>query len=123
MESRTEKLPKGRSYPLKPAMLSSGIEAAGLALPVRLTRSDKYDSAFEAIYYPDGSLPWGDGEHFRVTCRAVSSDHAAALRAVLECEVIPRFVEWARNIEGLDPRSPVRREKQSFSYPYPKPED
>lgn len=120
MDSRTEKLPKGRSYPLKPSALRTAIDAAGLTLPVELTRWDQFDPALIARFYPDGAWRGKDGEFFWVSCKAVRSDHAAALRAVIECEAVPQLVEWARRIEALDARSPVRREKQTFSYPYPR---
>ena len=123
METRTEKLPKGRSYPLKPSALSSAIDRARLTLPVRLTRWDRFDPAFEAHFYPDGTWPGTDGEFFWVSCKAVSSDQAAALRTLVEREAIPQFVDWARSIEGLDPRSPVRRQQQTFSYPYSELQD
>ncbi|HEX8666979.1 MAG TPA: hypothetical protein VF727_01235 [Allosphingosinicella sp.] len=122
MESRTDKLPKGRSYPLKPSALSSAVDAAKLTLPVELTRWDKFGPCFTARFYPDGAWPGKNDEFFWVSCKAVSSDQAAAVRAVIEREAIPQFIEWARSIEALDARSPVRREKQIFCYAYPKPE-
>ena len=123
MQSRKEKLPRGRSYPLKPSRLASAVEDAGLASPVELTRWDEFDSAFQARFYPDGSWAGIDGEYFWVSCKAVSSDKAEALRVILEREAIPRFVKWAKGIEALDIRSPIRREKQTFTYPYPPLDD
>lgn len=120
MESTTEKLPKGRSYPLKPSKLASAVEEARLALPVELTRWDRYDAALKADFYPDGEWPGKEGEFFWVRCRAVPADNASALRSVLESQAIPRFVEWAKSIEALHACSPIRREKQTFSFAYPR---
>jgi len=33
-------------------------------------------------------------------------------------EAIPKLIEWAKSIEAQDARSPVRREKQSFTFSY-----
>jgi hypothetical protein len=62
-------------------------------------------------------------EHFWVRCKAVNSDQAAALRVVLEGEAIPHVCRMGEEYRRTDRRSPVRREKQTFSYPYPKLED
>lgn len=118
MESTTERLAKGRSYPLKPSRLASALDAA-LTLPVELTRWDRYDAALKAGFYPEGGWPGKDGEFFWISCKAVSSSEASAMREVLERDAIPRLVEWAKDIEARDACSPVRREKQTFSYPYP----
>lgn len=112
-QSRTERLPKGRSYPLKPSVLFAAVEAAGLSLPVELTRWDKFDCALEADFYPDRLF--GE-EKFWVRCRAVPSALAAEVRATVEARALPQFIEWAKGIEALDPRSPLRRERQTFAY-------
>ena len=114
MESRSEKLPKGRSYAVRPAALATAIEASGLSLPVELTQWDRFDHAFMADFLPNGWPKQAEHELFWVHCRAVPSRRAAEARAKVEAEVIPQFIKWARAIEGLDTASPVRREKQSF---------
>lgn len=119
MQSTTDKLPTGRSYPLKPSKLASAVDDAALELPFELTRWDKFDAVLQARFYPAGEWPGKDGEFFWVSCKAVPSDQASAVRGILERDAIPQLVEWAKGIEALDERSPVRREKQSFTYPYP----
>lgn len=107
MKSRKEKLPKGRSYPLRPSVLEAAISDACLELPVTLTRWDyKKEEVFEATFYPAGSL---SGESFWVACGAAPSDKAAEIRAKIESEVIPKFIQWAKAIEALDLKSPRRR--------------
>ncbi|MCC2603002.1 hypothetical protein [Sphingopyxis yananensis] len=108
---------KGRSYPLKPSELESAILESGLQLPVEFTRWDKFDPVLEANYYPDGSRSGRSGEFIWVYCKAVESASAKAVNARLLSEALPSFLKWAKHIEGLDARSPVRREKQSFSFP------
>ena len=119
MQSTTERLPRGRSYPLKPSKLASAVDDAALRLPVELTRWDKFDAALQARFYPEGEWPGKGGEFFWISCKAVPSDQASALRDLLEQDAIPQIVQWAKGIEALDARSPVRREKQMFTYPYP----
>jgi hypothetical protein len=118
MRSWQKKLPKGRSYPLKPSFLEAAIANAGITLPVELARIDSSkDAAFTAGYSPPGSFP--KGELFELTCQSVPSEHATEIRAALEAEAIPQFVEWAKSIEALDYRSPVRREHQFFKWVFP----
>lgn len=116
MDSRADKLPKGRSYPLKPSVLINAVEASGLTIPVELTRWDKFDHVFKATFYPSGSRPGREGDFFWVYCRAVSSERAAEARALVEAEAIPQFIEWAKNIEKLDTLSTIRREKPTFEF-------
>ena len=97
-------------------MLAAAVETSGIALPVELTRWDKFDHVFEADFLPNG---WpGQREHalIWVHCRAVPSHRAAEARDIVEREAIPRFIRWARMIDSLDAASPIRREKQSFRY-------
>jgi hypothetical protein len=119
MQSSTEKLPKGRTYPLKPMLLASALQDAGIAIRVTLTRWDKFDESLQARFSPDAWLPGQAGELIWVSCKAVSSNQAPAIRAAVESEGVARLIEWAKSIEALDARSPVRREQQTFTYPYP----
>lgn len=116
MDSRAAKLPRGRSYPLKPSLLAAAVEAAGLSSRVKLMQWDRYDHAFEAVFHPDGSFPGQEGDMFRVRCRAVPSANAARARQVVEAEAIPRFILWALGIERLDEFSTVRREWPKFHF-------
>jgi len=117
LESRKDKLPKGRSYPLKPSELERAVLASGLELPVEFTRWDKFEPVLQASYYPDGSWSGRSGDFIWVYCKAVDSMSANAINARLVGEALPSFVKWAKHIEALDARSTVRREKQSFSFP------
>jgi hypothetical protein len=112
-KSRTERLPKGLSYPLKPSILSAAVAAAGLSLPVEFTRWDEFECALKADFHP--ARLFGE-EKFWVRCRAVPSAVAADVRAIVEARAVPRFIEWAKEIEALDLRSPIRRERQTFTY-------
>jgi hypothetical protein len=58
------------------------------------------------------------GDFIWVYCKAVESASANAINARLLSEAIPRVIEWAKHIESLDVRSPIRREKQSVSFPF-----
>lgn len=116
MKSRGDKLPRGRSYPLKPSELERQVSDAGLQLPVEFTRWDRFDNVFQASFQPEGTWPGKDGEFFWVYCRAVPSVHARDANAKLLSEGIPKFLEWAKGIEKLDERSPIRREKQTFRF-------
>ena len=121
MRSWTKKLPKGRSYPLKPSVLEAAVAEAGIRLPVELARIDSSkEAAFRATYNPSGSFP--KGELFDLSCQSVPSERAVEVRAALEAEVIPQFVEWAKRIEALDTHSPIRREHQHFKWAYPNDE-
>lgn len=118
MRSWTKKLPKGRSYPLKPSVLEAALNQAGLTLPVELARIDSGEGeAFFATYAPSGSFP--KGEIFEITCRSVPSQRVVDVRSALEAEAIPKFVAWAKQIESLDAHSPIRREHQHFKWAYP----
>lgn len=119
MQSQTEKLPKERSYPLKPSMLAAALEDAGIAIRVTLTRWDKFDVTLQARFYPDAWWSGEGGEMIWVSCKAVSSNDVSVIRAAVESEGVARLVEWAKGIEALDARSPIRREQQVFTYPYP----
>jgi hypothetical protein len=114
VKSRSEKLPKGRSYPIKPLLLAAAVENSGISLPVELTQWDRYDHAFHADFLPNGWPKRAEHELIWVHCRAVPSSRAAEARAKIEAEIIPQFIRWAREIDALDARSPIRREKQSF---------
>ena len=119
MRSWQKRLPKGRSYPVRPSVLEAAIADAGIILPVELARIDSSaEAALTAGYSPPGSFP--KGELFELTCQSVPSGRAMEVRAALEAEAIPKFVEWAKGIEALDYRSPVRREHQHFKWVYPK---
>ena len=121
MESRTEKLPKGRSYPLKPSALAAAIARASLDLPVRLTRWDyKKNETFEATFYPKGSSPRDHEAGFWVACGAVPSDQVAEIRALVEADCLPKFIEWARAIQELDGKSPLWWQNRHFSWNFPK---
>ncbi|WP_311268743.1 hypothetical protein [Sphingobium sp. WCS2017Hpa-17] len=117
MESRTEKLPKGRSYPLRPSILSAAVEASGILIPVQLTRWDRGDFVFEASFMPNGFVKLAEHELFWVCCRAVPSSGAKEARTVIEQQAIPQFIEWAKSIDKLDATSTVRRESQTFRFP------
>lgn len=117
MESQKDKLPKGRSYPLKPSELERAVLESGLQLRVEFTRWDKFEPVLQANYYPDGSWSGRSGDFIWIYCKAVESASANAINARLLSEALPRLLKWAKHIEGLDARSPVRREKQSFSFP------
>ena len=62
MESSKHPLPRNRSYPLKPSVLSQAVEASGLTTPVRLMRRDQRDQDLRATFYPDGSWRYADGD-------------------------------------------------------------
>lgn len=121
LRSRKEQLPKGRSYPLKPSVLEGAITDAGLQLPIELTRWDyKQQQVFEATFYPEGSFP--EELCFWVACGAAPSERSAEIRAALESDGIPRFIQWAKEIESLDVKSPRRREHQRFRWEFPEPD-
>ena len=115
--SSGDTLSKGRTYPLKPSELEREIAASGLALHVEFTRWDQFDSVFQASFYPVGTWPGKECEFFWVYCRAVPSAYARAANTKILAEAIPRSIDWAKHIEGLDVRSPIRREKQTFRFP------
>ncbi len=50
-----------------------------------------------------------------VSCKAVPSSEVPAIRTAVESDGVARLVEWAKGIETLDARSPVRREQQTFT--------
>lgn len=116
MKSHGYKLPRGRSYPLKPSELEREVVAAGLGIPVEFTRWDRFDNVFQASFHPEGTWPGKEGEFFWVYCRAVPSAHARDAKSKLLAEGIPKFLAWAKDIERLDERSPIRREKQTFRF-------
>ena len=86
---------------------------------MELTRWDKFDAALEAQFFPAGEWPGKAGEFFWISCKAVASEQASALRDILERDAIPQLIEWAKSIEAQDSRSPIRREKQRFTFSYP----
>lgn len=115
MKSRSEKLPRSRSHPVKATILSAAVAANGITLPVELTNWDRFDHAFQADFMPHG-WPGREQETIWVHCRAVPFHRAAEARQAVEHEAIPQFIEWARSIDVLDASSPIRREKQTFRY-------
>jgi len=95
--------------------LAAAVEASGVALPVELTNSDRFDHAFQADFMPRG-WPGREHETIWVHCRAVPSHRAAEAGQAVENEAIPQFIKWALGIDALDVSSTIRREKQSFRY-------
>ena len=116
MESRTERLPKGRGYPLKPSFLAAAYGASGLNVPLRLTRWDRFDHAFQVDYMPNGLVKQPKHPLFWVRCRAVSTKRVGEARRFIENKAIPQFIEWARKFNGLNASSTIRWEKQTFHY-------
>ncbi|WP_156358181.1 hypothetical protein [Sphingobium sp. Leaf26] len=118
MLSSKDKLPKGRSYPLKPSELERAISHHDLRLPVEFTRWDKFDDVLQASFYPDGSWPGHDGDFIWVYCKAVPSEIRTAISSKMLTEAIPQLMAWAKNIESLDAKSTIRREKQSYRFSF-----
>jgi hypothetical protein len=114
--SRTEKLPKGRSYPVKPSDLAEAVRRAGITIPIELVRWDLFEYALVGKFNPPGWIPSQNGESIWLRCRSVPAERAAEARTVVAGQAIPQFIEWARGIEALDVRSPIRRESQTFSF-------
>ncbi|HST36216.1 MAG TPA: hypothetical protein VLK25_06265 [Allosphingosinicella sp.] len=108
MRSETRKLPKGESFVLKPSILSAALGEAGVVIETHLIRNA--GTLFDAHFWPRSH----DFQYERLYIRAgsVQRSNAAAARAHVETEVIPRIVAWIADILSRDADSPVRREKQ-----------
>jgi hypothetical protein len=114
MNSETEKLPKGQSYPLKPSVLATALTEAGIDIDTHLIRSP--GDVFNAYFWPPHNLPY---ERLYIRIGSVTSDHAHEARSKMEEIVVPRLVQWIAGILAADVKSPTRREKQSLSLKLP----
>jgi hypothetical protein len=108
VRSETAKLPKGHSYPLKPAVLDAALARAGISIDLHLVRSP--GDLFNAYFWP----PNHNVPHERLYVRAgsVPTERAADARQRMETVVIPSLVGWIAEILAQDRNSPVRREQQ-----------
>jgi hypothetical protein len=116
VESETEKLPKGQSYPLKPSVLADALARAGIEIDTHLIRSSS-QRLFDAYFWPtNGNVPY---ERLYIRVGSVPSDKAAIARRWAEDAVVPRLVRWIAAILAMDPKSPIRREEQSIHLSLP----
>jgi hypothetical protein len=113
MQSRTAKLPKGHSYPLKPSALEAALASAGVIIDVHLVRSP--GDLFSAHFWPPNeNVPY---DRLYVQAGSVSREIAAEARHHAEAVMIPRLVQWVTSILAQDGNSPVRREQQVLDLP------
>jgi hypothetical protein len=108
MRSKTSKLPKGHSYPLKPTALEAALARAGISIDLYLIRSpgDLFDAHF---WPPNPNVPH---ERLYVRAGSVPMERAAEARHRTETVVIPSLVRWIADIIAQDTNSPVRRQQQ-----------
>ncbi len=108
MQSKTAKLPKGYSYPLKPTALEAALASADISIDLHLMRrpGDLFDAHF---WPPNDNVPH---ERLYVRAGSVPKQGAAEARHRMETVVIPSLVKWIADILAQDTNSPVRREQQ-----------
>jgi len=112
MKSETKKLPQGHSYPLKPSVLATALERAGITIDAHLIRSP--GNLFDAFFWPANSnVPY---ERLYVRAGSVSGERAADARRRVEEECVPHLVHWIAAILATDPKSPIRREEQMLNW-------
>jgi hypothetical protein len=108
VRSETGKLPKGESFVLKPSVLSAALAEAGVVIETHLIRNA--GTLFDAHFWPPShDVPY---ERLHIRAGSVPRSNAAAARAHVETEVVPRIVAWIADILSRDAESPVRREQQ-----------
>jgi hypothetical protein len=112
MRSNTARLPKGESYPLKPAKLEQALASANISIDVYLTRTP--GNYFQAEFWPPNPrVPY---ERLYIQAGSVLSEVASNARSEMDGTALPALVNWIAGILARDPRSPVRRERQSLKF-------
>jgi hypothetical protein len=112
MRSKTGKLPKGESYPLKPSALEAALTTAGIEIDTYLVRSRS--NMFDAYFYPPNlNVPY---ERLYIRVGSVPAEQTQAARTRMYSDVLPALIKWIGNILAQDINSPVRREQQNFSW-------
>jgi hypothetical protein len=109
--SETGEIPKGYGYILKPSFLANALSAAGVEINAHLVRSHR-KRLFDAHFWPPNSNV--SYERLYVTAGTVIARDLPELRLRVELEAIPILVRWISGIVSLDPRSPIRRDKQTI---------
>ena len=108
MKSKTGKLPRGQSYPLKPSTLEAALAGAVIGIDTFLTRG--HGELFDAFFWPPNpNVPY---ERLYIRIGSVASERAAEARLRMEEVMLPGLIQWIADILAQDVRSPVRREQQ-----------
>jgi hypothetical protein len=112
MESKTNKLPKGQCYPLKPTVLAEALARAGIGIHTHLIRAP--GTLFDAYFWPPNqNVPY---ERLYVRIGSVSADRANDARRWAEDVMIAHLIQWIGAIMAADVKSPVRREEQTITF-------
>lgn len=116
MHIEKDKLPKGMSYPLKSSLLKAALEQAGITTETSLLVGPNH-TYFEAFFWP----PSGDIDYDRFYIRtgAVAASEGGRAREVIEGQVIPDFIAWARSLLALPCNAPERQKQHHFWVDYP----
>ena len=109
--SKTDEIPKGYGYVLKPSFLANALSAAGVEINALLVRSHS-KRLFDAHFWPPNS--YLSYERLYITAGTVIARDLPKFRQQVELEAIPILVRWISGIVSLDPKSPIRREKQTI---------
>jgi hypothetical protein len=112
MKVKKDKLPKGRSYPVRTGMIAAALEASGIPLDCSLNYLSSGRTGFTAYFWPQNQNC--SYERLYVTICTVSNERAAEVRQRMSETVLPTFTRWIGNILTLPTDSPVRREQQVF---------
>jgi hypothetical protein len=110
-----DKLPKGRSFPVKSSVLRAALQDFLQQVDVIIYFS-RTSHNFHAIFSPPGEIK--KIETLQVFVGVVPSASAALARESADVSIIPEFTEWITRLLAEPSNSTIRRNHQSFSREY-----
>lgn len=115
--SKTEKIPKGYGFLLKPSVILKELNTVQTAARVHLVRSHGR-RIFEAKYKPpEGDVPW---ERFHIKVGTAHERDLPELRRQAKFEALPALVQWMSDIVATELPSLIRRGDQDIVFMPPR---
>jgi hypothetical protein len=126
LETIRDKLPKGRSFPLKTSTLASALQGAAIRIDWQLfLHSGKFwddRPLFYGSVHFAGSVVSKENDVLWIGCRSVQSHLCQAARAALEKEIVPEFVRWIVDWEALPSNATFREGRRNFERDWQPPD-
>ena len=107
-----DKIPKSSSFVLRSSALEEAMKNAGITVETTLQHLNS-PVLFVAYFWPP--RPNVPHDRFFIRAGCVPSIQAKNARTLVESEIVPEFIAWAKQILALPSNSPIRRSDQVFS--------
>jgi hypothetical protein len=107
-EVEKPKIQNGLSYVLKTSMLKDAVEATGLDLNIHLIYWNPYripigETILECHYWlPNENV---DYDRFYIRAGTVKSENRKIAETLLKEEVLPKFIDWIKDLKSLPKNS------------------